>query len=69
MLFWVSAPLGLGGQIGEIVGAQVLGDKRSVFPHAVARAFDLDDDSMMQKPVEQRLLLHPGRSPGPTRPR
>jgi hypothetical protein len=34
-------------------GSDVFGDEMGVLPHAIAGAFDLNDHSVMEQPVEQ----------------
>ena len=42
------------GRIERGAVADVFGHERRVLTHAVAGAFDLDDDGVVQQPVEQR---------------
>jgi hypothetical protein len=40
--------------LDERVGTDVLGHEIGMLSEAVAEAFDLDDDGVMEQPVEQR---------------
>ena len=57
ILGWSAAPLRgcrSGGRLDERVGTDVFGNEIGVLAEAVARAFDLDNDGMVEEPVEQR---------------
>ena len=57
---WASAAPGLDGRRwrNQRVGPDVLGQQIGMPTQAVARAVDLDDNGMMQQPVEQRRCHH-----------
>lgn len=57
---WASAAPGLDGRRwrNQGVGPDVLGQQIGMPTQAVTRAVDLDDDGMMQQPVEQRGCDH-----------
>jgi hypothetical protein len=55
LMFWrASAPAGWRGEAGEGSNAEIFRDQISVLTQAVAGSPDLDDDGMVQQPVEQR---------------
>ena len=54
VLGWSAAALGCGRRGDRGVGADVLRDEIGVAAEAIAGAFDLDHDGVVEEPVEER---------------